>query len=269
MNPRKDTLTYHSAYLAPCKTLASAQRRSPPYSVRIVRAAESGSLKMAASPLGSDSKAVLVRVGTNPSQKIVARKSVDAPVLLPDVDEYSQSPGTAQDYHQPLEVNALLRLDPALKEADASDHQARHITETELFRFMQTTNDILKQQNALLVALTERGTGIESSPKRPSVALRLLPDADVLNVPTLQTAPVVSATPSKGFESCTPVATHPVQQDLPDAAVGAMSLDTPQRKLFQSRGYSEANQSQFASPFDDAGFYSGSKHCGRRIDAIR
>jgi len=230
---------------------------------------------MDGSPQFFDSKPVIVRVGTNPSQQIHARNTFETSfsVFLPDVAEDFQSSDTAHDYHRSL-GHTLLRSESPLKEADAAGRQARHITETELFHFMQSTNDMLKQQSALLATLAERGTGIESSPinapKRPSLALHILPDVAVSSVATLQNAPlVITATASKVFESIIPIATRPVQQNLPDAMAGTLSLESPSRKLFQSRGHSEINQSQFASPFDDAGFYSGSKHCGRRIDAIR
>jgi hypothetical protein len=166
INPHMDATSYFSPYVAPCR-ITLAQRQSPAFSHRNVHVASSGPLTMDAIPNFSQSATVKPRI-TSDEQKHIGTVIKNA-ALLPDVmlDEDSQ------DSHplytdRDMEVHDLSSSNIDLREMDGP---ARLVTSTEFLRLQETVNELnefLNRQSQILIALTEREAGSETTIKRSS-----------------------------------------------------------------------------------------------------
>jgi TolA-binding protein len=191
-----------------------------------------------------------------------------ATLSIPDVPEYQDS--------------SSLRLAPdaeGLLQSNGSDTDIdkRHVQESDFFRLQETVsqlNNFLTRQNELLMAFTEMNSCKQIATEKQSSSISsLYSHSDSANInaaaaPASSTSGVVLTTPIGAADLDALAYPCLSNQDSPRTPNSASLVKSSKRQPFDMKDHHQFNLSSIASSKDKTGFYSGSRHCGRRIDAI-
>jgi len=263
--PQKKTISDFSPYVTPCQ-ITLAQRHSLMSSHQQMHSAAAGPLHVGISTFVSQS----TRTPTmkHASEQSYPKEALKAALFLPDV--------LLDDDSAPDDKRRAFTASNASYTKAREYGPARVVTETDIFRLQQTVSDLQTQlQSALNVR--KAGSGMLGN-EATSMSHQLSGTPQIVNAvlpatPTSRTVEVVSenipTSHACNFHMTSSIVMYFLQQETPLNQARNPCLHPPMEQMLHSKVSSEFESSRIiSSSFENAAFYSGSKHCGRRIDFI-